>query len=390
MHDIPKAIFLLDEAFRREGFEIRAAGGCVRDRLLGVEPKDWDICTTATPDDMLRIGENAGLRVEPTGIDHGTVSFIIDGVPYETTTLRIDRECDGRHADVEFTNDWSLDAQRRDLTINALMMDMDGQIHDHVGGRKDIEERRLRFVGEPEARVQEDHLRMLRYFRFANKFTTSRPQLDEASLEAISTHAPRIDTVSRERIWSELRGILSGTPAIELLPVIAESGLAKGCGLPLPDPAAALEAAKRGCGPLAVLSTQMRDPVEAAEISAAMKMSKSERAELALYTRERNRDGAGIKRCMDLIVDGTERNFVVNLAKLRGDDTHAVATFEAPAFPVSGDDLLKAGYRPGPILGKKLGEVRNVWKASGYTLGKEELLAPPPARPARPRDPDIR
>jgi tRNA nucleotidyltransferase/poly(A) polymerase len=196
---------------RRKGFEGRLVGGCVRDIYLGVEPNDIDICTNATPEEVIstfsRIYINGGfIRVIPTGIKHGTVTVVIDTIPIEITTLRIDQETDGRHAVVEYTNDWSEDALRRDFTMNAMSMDIEGNIYDYFEGKADLDKKIIRFVGDAEKRIDEDYLRILRYYRFILTYNLSG--IEDIN-PIIERNIPNIENISGERIWSELVKILN-------------------------------------------------------------------------------------------------------------------------------------------------------------------------------------
>jgi tRNA nucleotidyltransferase/poly(A) polymerase len=169
-------MWMLDSA----GYEGRICGGAVRDLVLGQEPKDWDIATTARPEQVMELMETAGIQVIPTGLQHGTVTAVIGKENIEITTLRVDVATDGRHAEVEFTTDWVTDSLRRDFTINAMYLDMNLIIHDYHNGLDDLEEQLIRFVGDATARIEEDYLRILRYFRFRARM--GRPDVigDEA------------------------------------------------------------------------------------------------------------------------------------------------------------------------------------------------------------------
>ena len=173
----------LDKAMKGAGYEVRIVGGAVRDLVLGKEPKDIDMATNATPDEMMKVFDAAGIRYEPTGLQHGTITVILDGEPIEITTLRIDAETDGRHAEVEFTKDWKLDAERRDLTYNAMSVDLNGNLFDYFGGVDDIRDKVTRFVGNAEERIKEDYLRILRYFRFQGRMNS--PKWDDDILAVI-------------------------------------------------------------------------------------------------------------------------------------------------------------------------------------------------------------
>jgi poly(A) polymerase len=164
------------------GGEGRVVGGAVRNSLMGLDVADVDLATTLLPDAVVARAAAAGIKSVPTGIAHGTVTLVVDGKPFEVTTLRKDVETDGRHAEVAFSTDWQTDAERRDLTINALYAGVDGEVVDLVGGLADIETRTIRFIGDAATRIAEDHLRILRYFRFFAYYGTGRP--DAAGLRA--------------------------------------------------------------------------------------------------------------------------------------------------------------------------------------------------------------
>jgi poly(A) polymerase len=198
---------LLDALGAGEG-ETRYVGGAVRDDLLGLPVNDVDLATRLRPNEVVERLQAAGIKAVPTGIAHGTVTAVSDGHPYEVTTLRRDVETFGRHATVAFTGDWKEDAARRDFTINALMADpVSGEIFDYFGGLADLEQRLVRFIGDPFERIAEDHLRILRFFRFQARFGRGEP--DSAALEACTARANDLMALSRERIDDELLMLLS-------------------------------------------------------------------------------------------------------------------------------------------------------------------------------------
>ena len=209
-----KAPWLKDKLLQRllavlaaDGEAARVVGGAVRNTLLGQEVSDIDIATTCLPEETLRRATDAGFKVAPTGIDHGTITVIADGRPFEVTTLRADVETDGRHAEVAYGRDWQVDANRRDFTINALYVEAVGTIVDLVGGLADIESRTLRFIGDPEQRIREDYLRILRFFRFFAWYGKGRPESE--GLKACARLKDGLTRLSSERIWSELKKLLA-------------------------------------------------------------------------------------------------------------------------------------------------------------------------------------
>jgi poly(A) polymerase len=207
----------------RDGEEARVVGGAVRNHLLQLPVGEIDVATTALPEEVMRRVEAAGAKAIPTGIEHGTITAVVDGHPFEVTTLRKDVETFGRKARVAFGRDWQADAERRDFTINALSAAADGTVHDYVGGVDDIAARRVRFIGEPQRRIEEDYLRILRFFRFHAHFGAGAP--DAAALQASIRARAGLDTLSRERVGMEILKLLVAPRATPTLAVMAESGI---------------------------------------------------------------------------------------------------------------------------------------------------------------------
>jgi poly(A) polymerase len=216
--EVARLLALLD----RDGEEARAVGGAVRNALLGLAVGEIDVATTALPEEVMRRVAAAGGKAVPTGIEHGTVTAIIDHHPIEVTTLRQDVETFGRKARVVFGRDWQMDAERRDFTINALSAAADGRVHDYVGGIADLAARRVRFIGEPQRRIEEDYLRILRFFRFHAHFGGGAP--DPEGLRACIRARAGLDTLSRERVRTEMLKLLPAARATPTLATMAESG----------------------------------------------------------------------------------------------------------------------------------------------------------------------
>lgn len=207
----------------RDGEEARVVGGAVRNSLLGEPIGEVDIATTAVPDEVIRRAKAAGFKPVPTGIEHGTITVVVGGHPYEVTTLRQDVETYGRKAKVAFGRDWQGDARRRDFTINALSASPDGAVHDYVGGLDDIAARRVRFIGDAAMRIAEDYLRILRFFRFHASYGHGHPDPD--GLHACIVARNGLETLSRERVRMELLKLLLARHAVPALAVMAETGL---------------------------------------------------------------------------------------------------------------------------------------------------------------------
>ena len=217
------ALERLLDVLGRDGEEARVVGGAVRNALLGEPIHEFDIATTAVPDEVMRRATAAGFKPVPTGIEHGTITVVIEGRPFEVTTLRVDVETFGRHANVRFGRDWKADAQRRDFTMNGLSVGADGVVHDAVGGLADLRARLVRFIGDPAKRIAEDYLRILRFFRFHAAYGHGKP--DTAGVAACIEGRAGLDQLSRERVRTELLKLLLAPHAAPALAVMAESGL---------------------------------------------------------------------------------------------------------------------------------------------------------------------
>lgn len=224
----------LVDLFRKYNHELRIAGGAVRDILMEKKPKDIDFATTATPDQMKEMFTLENVRmINAKGEKHGTITPRINNKEnFEVTTLRIDVRTDGRHAEVQFTTDWQLDANRRDLTINSMFLGFDGTLYDYFYGFEDLQQRRVVFVGDAAIRIQEDYLRILRYFRFYGRIAREPNEHDGPTLEAIRNNVEGLARISGERIWSEMQKIVIGNFGEELVMEMIKCGVAPYCGLP--------------------------------------------------------------------------------------------------------------------------------------------------------------
>lgn len=392
------ALQKLMTTFNADGEETRIVGGAVRDALFGEEIMDIDCATTATPEKITALATSAGFKVVPTGIDHGTVTVVIDGTPFEITTLRVDVETDGRHAVVKFGRDWQADARRRDFTMNALSIDADGTVHDPIGGYSDLVHREVRFIGDAQTRIQEDYLRALRFFRFFAWYGVGRPDRD--GLRAVVRTKSSLKSLSAERVWVELKKILSApNPERAVLWMrtteVLNEVLPENWGL---DQFHWLINAEREQGwaidPLRRLQAMLRpadDVVEA--LSERLKFSNDERARLLDWAAE----SAKAEHYVELPVvdfakvlyrgkpsgigDALAHDYAKRLSKGEdgADRVPALMTFaetwERPTLPVCGADLLEAGFQTGPTIGTTLSELEEAWIESGFTLTKEALLS---------------
>src|SRR6267142_1977077 len=211
------------EMLNGNGEEARVVGGAVRNALLKIPTGDIDIATTAVPDEVIRRAKAAGIKSVPTGIEHGTVTLVVDAQPFEVTTLREDTETFGRKAKVAFGRDWVRDAERRDFTINGLSVDADGRVHDHVGGLADIEARRVRFIGDAAQRIAEDYLRILRFFRMHAAYGAGAP--DRAGYLACIAGRVGLSSLSAERVRMEMLKLMVAQGAAGAITAMADGGL---------------------------------------------------------------------------------------------------------------------------------------------------------------------
>ena len=359
-------------ALAEAGFEARAVGGAVRNALLGVPVVEVDMATTAKPDQVIVAAEKAGLKAIPTGLAHGTVTIVADGVTTEVTTLREDVETHGRHATVAFTDDWAADARRRDFTMNALYADRGGRVIDPLHGLPDLEARRVRFVGDAETRIREDYLRILRFFRFHAAYGDPEGGLDPEGLAACAAFSAGLETISRERITAELRKLLGTRDPAPSIAAMAQSGVLASI-LPGADPRTLaplvhLDAAQpaRWLRRLAVLGGD----------NEGLRLSKSEARDLAsLRTALGSTEtpaALGWRLGEPLATDAILAR-AASFGSYPPEDWQAEARRGAHArFPVTAADLMPA--LQGEALGARLKALESRWLASNLTLGKDALL----------------
>ena len=355
----------LDSIFKRGKHEIRIVGGAVRDLALGKAPKDIDLATDATPQEMQRMFDSAGVKHIPTGIEHGTITAVLNGDPYEITTLRADVETDGRRAEVEFVRSWEEDAKRRDLTYNAMSMDFDGNLYDYHGGMGDLQDKVTKFVGDPEERIKEDYLRTLRYFRFQGRLDT--PTFDRATMQAIANNTDGLKQLSVERVWMEMGKILGGGNIQQILNAMQKAGVLDAIGLNYTPNNELMD----GGDPIINLARITDDE----SIGLRWKMSNEEKGKLGFLIAEKGKTHSK-DWYTDMMVDGFDRTQLDALARYNNQDDiiQHIKTFKAPEFPVDGNDLIKIGHERGPKIGQTLQALRNQWKQGNFSASKDELL----------------
>ena len=355
------------------GWQALLVGGCVRNALLGLPVADVDISTDATPEVVMRLADEAGFRPVPTGIDHGTVTVVANGMPFEITTFRRDVETDGRRAVVAFSTRIEEDAGRRDLTMNALYATPDGVVVDPLGGLPDLLARRVKFVGDAETRIREDYLRILRFFRFHAFYGDPMQGLDPEGLAACAALSAGIETLSRERVGTEVRKLLSACDPAPAVAAMAQAGILARI-LPGADP--------RSLAPLVHLEQdasprwQRRLAALGGEgLGKALRLSRAEEKELTAVADAARGDEAPAILGWRLGDTGA-RDAVLARAALIGippaDGWEAeVARGAAARFPVAASDL---PHLSGAALGQRLKALEEVWLSSGLRLSKAQLL----------------
>ncbi|WP_439616130.1 CCA tRNA nucleotidyltransferase [Shinella sp.] len=386
-----------------DGGEGRVAGGAVRNSLMGLPVADVDIATTLKPEVVVERANVAGIKAVPTGIEHGTVTLVIDGKPFEVTTLRRDVATDGRHAEVAFGADWQMDAERRDLTINALYATAEGMVVDLVNGLADIESRTVRFIGDAATRIAEDHLRILRFFRFFALYGSGRP--DAEGLKACARAKDKLGKLSAERVWSETKKLLAAPDPgrallwmrqagvlTEILPESEKWGIDAIPGL--------IDAEKAfSWTPDALLRLAAMVPADRERLKALaerLRLSKAEAAMLDYWASAPEIAPKLAETAFDrLLYRNGPQGLTMRLklalagARARGlGDADALAfaglcqrllarvqKWQKPSFPLNGADVLAAGLPAGPKVGTLLGAIEEEWVAGNFHEGRAKLLA---------------
>jgi poly(A) polymerase len=348
-----------------ERLEARFVGGAVRDMLLGLAVADIDLATPLSPETVIDRVRDSGFKPVPTGIAHGTITAVLPDGPVEVTTLRRDVSTDGRHAVVAFTDDWREDAARRDFTMNALYADpMTGELFDYFGGLDDLKAGRVRFIGDPLQRIAEDHLRILRFFRFHARFGHA---VDEAGLAACAARANDLMALSRERIAAELLKLLVAARAVPVVALMVEHGIFRAV-IPEID-AGGVERLTRlaereeaaGIAPDAIRRLAALLPAHAAEnVGARLKLSNTDRKRLIAATAGPGEEGpralayrAGLTGAVDRLL-------------LAGESIERIRDWTPPALPLTGGALVERGIGKGPEVARLLRRIETQWIAEGF------------------------
>jgi poly(A) polymerase len=355
----------------------RFVGGCVRDALLNLEQSDVDLATRLTPEQVVTRLEAAHIKAVPTGIAHGTITAVASGTPVEVTTLRRDVSTNGRHAEVAFTDDWQEDAARRDFTINALSADpISGEVFDYFGGLADIEARLVRFIGDPLQRIAEDHLRILRFFRFHARFGRGEP--DAAGLDACAARANDLLALSRERIADELLKLLGLPDPVATVRLMIARGIFRPV---LPEIGSAdrleklIEAERAaGIGPDAIRRLAALLPAEpkiAAEVAMRLRLSnrKAKRLSSAAGT------DLGEEEALAYRIGTAEAIDRILLHGMPGPDLKALEAWQKPRLPIGGGDLIAMGLEAGPVVARTIQAIEEEWVRAGFSGDRAAVRA---------------
>ena len=358
------------------GYDVFFVGGCVRNAILGLPDSDVDMSTNARPEKVMEIAKAAGLRVIPTGIDHGTVTVLARDTPFEITTFRRDVATDGRRAVVAFSDDIAEDARRRDFTMNALYSTKEGKILDPLGGMPDLLARKVRFIEDPDARIREDYLRILRFFRFSAWYADSADGFDADALSAITANIDGLETLSAERVGQEMTKLLAAPDPCPAVAVMRQTGVLS----------AILPGADDRMLPLLV---HMEDSlgvdadwlrrlavIGGDDPTARFRLSKADSRAL-LKIQDIGFSGPSIQEIAYRHGEKMGHTALIVRAALAEQEPdigalEAVSAASQARFPVSARDLMPA-YQ-GPALGQKLKELEQFWVNSGFTITASELL----------------
>ena len=376
-----------------DGEEARVVGGAVRNALLNIPAGDIDVATTALPDEVVRRAKAAGIKSVPTGIEHGTVTLVVDAHPFEVTTLREDTETFGRKAKVAFGRDWVRDAERRDFTINGLSVDAEGRVHDHVGGLADIAARRVRFIGDADQRIAEDYLRILRFFRIHAAFGAGEPDRD-GYLACIRGRAG-LASLSAERVRMEMLKLLVAGGVSAAVLAMAEGGLLQALtgGVVYTGPLATMVAIERALGlpasstrRLAALTVAVTE--DAKRVATRLRLSNAEAKALDSmghrWWRFATKDEANARRLLYRLGAEPYHDRVLLGWARAASDVHSSRWRElaelpqrwtAPKFPLRAADFIARGMAEGPALGHVLTLAEDAWLAADFPLEEAALAS---------------
>ncbi len=374
------------------GAQTRVVGGAVRNALMARPVNDIDCATTALPQQVVERARAAGLKAVPTGIEHGTVTIVCDGRPFEITTLRRDVATDGRHAEVAFGTDFAEDARRRDFTINALYLDREGRVYDFTCGLADIAARRVRFIGDAGARIREDFLRIMRFFRFSADY--GEGPLDVIGLSACVRERYGLSRLSRERVRAELLRLLVARRALDVVGAMADTGILGLITAGVGEHGRLARAVTHGSDALVRLAAlAVSLPEDAERLRERLRLSNGEHARLSaagaliahLHGRTLPIDAQALRRLVVehglqpvadalVVVEGEPTPALTDDARAQR-DAYVAGRETPPVFPLTGKHVAKAGVAPGPRMGQVLARARDLWLDTDMPADSARLAA---------------
>jgi len=361
---------------KNNGVDARFVGGCIRNSILNEPINDIDIAVNKAPDEIMRVLGNSGILVIPTGLQHGTVTAIIGSDSFELTTLRRDVETDGRHAEVKFTDSWQEDAERRDFTMNALYMDMEGCVYDYFTGIQDCLNNKVQFIGNAADRISEDYLRILRFFRFTARYGQS---IDNASLTACINAKDKLASLSAERIYKELSGIASSRSPQVIVDYLINCGFLKYW---LPECTRTPNCPSNGdTDSFRKFTRLVNNSADADVIANRLKLNNEQRKRLKFILANRNTslgDNNSWRKMIyqngkDLFMDFIYSYFDSNIDLVAKAESFATM-ITVPVMPINGNDLIAIGVQPGPTMGQLLKKLESIWMDSNFLKNKNQML----------------
>ncbi len=380
-----KKIMRLFLVVKSYGGVLRFVGGCVRDAIAGINDFDIDLATDLSPDELAEACEEEGITTKAIGISHGTIGVIINGEMLEVTSLRKDVKTDGRHAVVEFTDDWSVDASRRDLTINAVYADEKGNVFDYFNGLSDLENGIVRFIGNPDTRIKEDYIRILRFFRFFGEF--GKTKIDKKALKACIENKDGLKKISAERISAELKKIFKAKNPDITMKLMFENEILDAI-IPQGNNFEVLKKIKEHSddAKLRLFALYLPDEKSANNLSFILKMSNKEKDFFVNLAKNKIEpktllDETLLNKAIYLCgKDVVFANLLLNIAQNKMDEAtkndifNKINNFEIPKFAIKGIDLIKAGVPQGVEVKTTLQKLEKIWIDSNFSLSKDDLL----------------
>ncbi|GAB1601507.1 CCA tRNA nucleotidyltransferase 1, mitochondrial-like isoform X1 [Argonauta hians] len=380
---------ILIKTFKKHNYMLRITGGAVRDLLMGIAPTDLDFATMASPDQMKAMFTEEGIRmINMNGEKHKTITVRInDKENFEVSTLQTTSVIVQEASSQELSSYWQQDANKRDLTFNAMFLDFNGTVYDYVNGEENLKTQTVKFVESSEGRIQEDYLRILRYFRFWGQIANATSEHDPHTLEVIKCNGHGLSNISGERIWQELKKIVCSHLAADIVSTMFELGILSHIGLPNTSNIKEFQRVCDNCQqtaplPITLIVALLETNKQLLNFQSRVKISTDELRQGTFIMQQRdqlNNAEDAFSYCQQLQLDRKEHNlklYIIELLKYNG-NRDLIKTFQEwdpPKFPVSGHDLLACKVPKGSLFQKIISKLKSIWKDSNYSMKKEDLL----------------